>query len=141
MAQGKRIDTGPTNVVADRQQVSGNVEIVNGLSCMYCHSQGMKTGVTDIVRSGTAIKGKALDLVQRLYRDKAERDTAFEKDSESFRHAALAAMTTWARDSNALLETDGSLVEPITDVAKSYAVESLDLEQVARKTISTKFRS
>ena len=39
-AEGKRIDRGPTEIVQDRKRRDG--AILNGISCMACHDQGMK---------------------------------------------------------------------------------------------------
>ena len=39
-SDGKRIDRGPTEIVQDRKRRDG--AIINGVSCMACHDQGMK---------------------------------------------------------------------------------------------------
>jgi serine/threonine-protein kinase len=39
--QDNRIDAGPIEVVSDALKTSGTPAIVNGLSCMSCHKQGM----------------------------------------------------------------------------------------------------
>ena len=39
-AAGKRIERGPTEIVQDRRRRDG--AIINGVSCMACHDQGMK---------------------------------------------------------------------------------------------------
>ena len=52
----KRIDAAPDFVV-DPTQTSGSAAIVNGLSCMACHDQGMKTGFKDEIRDGSALRG------------------------------------------------------------------------------------
>src|SRR5205823_8754042 len=38
-AKGRRIDKGPQNIVSDPKQ--GDRAVVNGVSCMSCHAQGM----------------------------------------------------------------------------------------------------
>ncbi|MCA9032374.1 MAG: hypothetical protein KDA66_16265, partial [Planctomycetaceae bacterium] len=42
-AKGNRIDEGPIDVVFDRSAVLGTPKIINGISCMYCHRDGMIT--------------------------------------------------------------------------------------------------
>ena len=52
-AKGNRINVGPTDIVRDRQEIIGTPEIVNGLSCMACHKQGMiREYFSDDVRLG-----------------------------------------------------------------------------------------
>ena len=63
-----RINAGPLDVVQDPNQHSGTPEIVNGISCMGCHDDGMINWKDDFVRpvyksrSGTTIADKVLNL-------------------------------------------------------------------------------
>lgn len=64
----RRIDAGPLDVVQDPNQHSGTPEIINGISCMGCHDDGMINWKDDFVRpvyerqSGTPLADKVLDL-------------------------------------------------------------------------------
>lgn len=63
-----RIDAGPLDVVQDPNQHSGTPEIINGISCMGCHDDGMINWKDDFVRpiyesrSGETIADKVLNL-------------------------------------------------------------------------------
>ncbi len=46
-AGGKRIDTGPPNVVHDLETPEESV-VINGLSCISCHSEGMRLATDEI---------------------------------------------------------------------------------------------
>ncbi len=57
-ADGTRIDDGPPDIVGDDQKNSGTTQVVNGLSCMGCHKDGMRTFKDDL-RVGAELGGKA----------------------------------------------------------------------------------
>ena len=64
----QRIDIGPQAVVRDLNQHGGGFEIVNGVSCMGCHRQGMIKWEADFVRpefkqrEGHVVADKVLEL-------------------------------------------------------------------------------
>ncbi len=64
----QRIDIGPQAVVRDPNQHGGGFEIVNGVSCMGCHKQGMIKWDADFVRpefqqrQGQRVADKVLEL-------------------------------------------------------------------------------
>lgn len=97
-SDGKRIDRGPTEIVQDKRRRDG--AIINGISCMACHDQGMKytldkavlTDMTDEV--GPVALKAGLDreearLVQDIYPAKEKLHAAIQKDEAEFK-AALA---------------------------------------------------
>ena len=63
-----RIDVGPQEVVNDPNQHSGTFNIVNGVSCMGCHKQGMIQWQADFVRpsfqsrEGEPVADKVLEI-------------------------------------------------------------------------------
>lgn len=63
-----RIDAGPIDVVQDPNQHSGTPLIVNGISCMGCHDDGMISWKSDFVRpvykdkQGEVVADKVLSL-------------------------------------------------------------------------------
>ena len=90
--KGRRIDEGPTDVVEDSRKISGSVAIVNGLSCMNCHSDGSKAGGNkslDYLEKAAVKKfgGDVRDKVERLY-DTEQIRKRLKEDEERF----LAAM-------------------------------------------------
>lgn len=127
---GKRIDAGPTDVVADKTRVSGNVEIVNGLSCMACHTQGMLP-LEDIVRDSSSLGGEARNFMRRLYPKREEMNALVAGDRDFFRTAVLRAMKGMAEDDAALVKADGSVLEPVGPLARFYALQTLGIEELA----------
>ena len=89
-ASGFRLDDAPINIVSN--PAASDPTVRNGLSCIGCHTEGMKT-FEDQVRS--VIESNAnppYDRAQalRLYVEKPEMDALVEKDMETYRIALEA---------------------------------------------------
>ncbi len=129
--EGKRITFGPPDVVEDRAKTLGNGVIVNGLSCMACHKQGLQREFEDDVRFGIAgFSTDAKRLVRRLYLDRPELDVLMDRDDARFQQGARDAMAPFLADYPDLL-TDEALIEPVGSVARDFLVTVLDLELIA----------
>ena len=76
-----RIDQGPEEVVNDPLKTSGTPAIVNGLSCMACHAQGMRP-FKDQIRQGAGVFGEAKRKVEKLYPEQKVMDDFLREDSE-----------------------------------------------------------
>ncbi len=91
-SKGNRIDKGPLNIVSDPKQKDRAV--VNGISCMSCHYQGMidkNDQIRDAVLKNT--ESYSLDevaLVKRLYPVKEEFETLLHDDAGRFKKAVEA---------------------------------------------------
>ena len=88
-ASGSRIDEAPIEIVRNPDEPDGIVR--NGISCIGCHTEGMKTFEDDvravITRSpNSAVKGQAL----RLYVEKEKMDELVREDTERYRQALEA---------------------------------------------------
>ena len=88
-ASGNRIDEAPTNIVSN--PAASNPAVRNGLSCIGCHTEGMKT-FEDEVRAvvlrqpDTAAKAQAL----RLYVEQSVINTLVAEDTKRYREALEA---------------------------------------------------
>ena len=85
-ASGNRIDEAPTIIVSN--PAASNPAVRNGLSCMGCHTEGMKT-FEDEVRA-VIMKypdGPAKDQGLRLYVEQSEMDDHVEEDTKRYREA------------------------------------------------------
>ena len=124
--EGNRIDVAPTDIVSN--PAASDPSVRNGLSCIGCHTEGMKT-FEDVVR-GTYEKLPASatkDQVLRLYVEKAEMDRFIDQDTVRYRVA---------------LEATGGIfggIEPVhrfhekfqEPLSASYAAASIGLETTA----------
>ena len=89
-AGGNRLDEAPISIV--RNLAVSDPTVRNGLSCIGCHTEGMKT-FEDQVR-GVAEQSENppfdKDQVLRLYVEKSEMDAFVEKDTDHYRQALEA---------------------------------------------------
>ena len=86
---GNRIDVAPTAIVSN--PAASDPAVRNGLSCIGCHTEGMKT-FEDVVR-GTYEKLPASptkEQVLRLYVEKTEMDRSVDEDTSRYRDALEA---------------------------------------------------
>ena len=86
---GNRIDVAPTEIVSN--PAASDPAVHNGLSCIGCHTEGMKT-FTDAVRGVISAQvNPPFDKAQalRLYAPKADMDALVGEDTERFRQALL----------------------------------------------------
>ena len=89
-ASGFRLDDAPINIVSN--PAASDPTVRNGLSCLGCHTEGMKT-FEDQVRSviesnATPAYDKAQAL--RLYVEQSEMDTLLQEDMERYKEALEA---------------------------------------------------
>ena len=90
-ATGERLDGAPINIVSNAG--ARDPVVRNGLSCMGCHTEGMKT-FDDQVRSVIEqTPNSPYDKAQalRLYAEKSTMDTLIREDTERYRRALGAA--------------------------------------------------
>ena len=127
--KGDRIDVGPTNVVADAvNQTSGTVEVINGISCMSCHKNGM-ISFQDTLLEGNAVFGQAIEKVQDLVPPQAAMDKLLKKDSDRFLRAldeAIGPMLRIGDDANRDIR---EFPEPIGNIARFY-YRNVQLDEV-----------
>ena len=88
-ASGNRIDEAPTRIVSNPGERDGVVR--NGISCIGCHTEGMKT-FEDDVRAVVmkAPDGAAKVLALSLYVKQSEMDARVDKDTARYRRALEA---------------------------------------------------
>jgi serine/threonine-protein kinase len=118
-AAGRRIDTGPTEVVSDALKTSGTATLVTGLSCMACHRQGT-IAARDTVRDGLAVVGAPRDKVERLYPVQPTLDRLLARDESRFLKAldeAAGVFLKVGEDAKTLIR---DFPEPIGAVARAY---------------------
>ena len=90
-ARGSRLDVAPTSIVSN--PAASDPAVRNGLSCIGCHTQGMKTvedevrAVVDQAANPPFDKVRALDL----YVEKTVMDELVEEDTQRYRDALEAA--------------------------------------------------
>jgi mono/diheme cytochrome c family protein len=97
-ADGKRIDRGPTNIVRDPDDIARTGgAVVNGISCMHCHDQGMIRKKDEIrayaFENPIAFEGKTevLSTLVKIYKIDGYLDRFFDDDARRHNYAAYKA--------------------------------------------------
>ncbi len=87
---GKRLDEGPVNVVTDRNPDSRGGRIINGISCVRCHADGLfMTGFRDeILGASASLKLDDADraTIKRLH-DQARLESLMSADAANYARA------------------------------------------------------
>ncbi len=94
---GKRMDEPPTWVLKDKNEFSGGPALVNGISCIACHANGMQS-VTDQVLD--EIIGKKIpggEFGKRLYPEKATLNKLLKSDQFRFAKSVKDATNSFLR--------------------------------------------
>ena len=89
--KGNRIEKAPTDIVSN--PAASDPAVRNGLSCIGCHTQGMKT-FEDVMRTTIELtENPTYDKTQalRLYVGQDKMDTLLEQDTEKYRQALVQA--------------------------------------------------
>ncbi|MCA9078339.1 MAG: SUMF1/EgtB/PvdO family nonheme iron enzyme [Planctomycetaceae bacterium] len=122
-AKGTKLDKGPVSIVSDPQRPDRSV--INGLSCMSCHTAGM-IPKTDQIRASVEKNPGAFDDAEReqilsLYPKIGVLDRLMDQDKDRFLTALQQAGVT------------SSKKDPILQLARQFEQE-LDLETAAAES-------
>jgi hypothetical protein len=132
-ADGKAINTGPTNIVQDKR--AKDLAVTNGISCMGCHEFGMIKAKDEIRKialggpGGRAFSRAELREIEALYPENERMDKILEADAKRFADAMFRA----GLDPN--LNLNG--LEMITALSQRYE-QDVDLTVAAAELGMTK---
>ena len=127
-AHGKRIDEAPIQIVADSKSPLRNQQVINGISCIVCHREGMQVFV-DEIRNSHGLTGDSAQKVRRLYLEQKEMDRLVARDRDRFLLALEQSIGSFARGEE---EADFPITkyrEPIGAIAGHYA-RDLTIEDI-----------
>lgn len=133
--QGHRINEGPIRVVNDPLETSGTPEIVNGVSCMACHKNGM-IKFTDAIREGNAVFGDAEDKVKKLYPPQKTMDGLLQKDIDLYMASLKKVFKPYEEQLSRDFPCDNpkpieDWIEPVGHVSRYHQNVYLDLQTIA----------
>jgi serine/threonine-protein kinase len=127
--QGNRLDIpAPADIVFDSAAVSGTPAIINGLSCMSCHRNGMISNLKDEIRGANAVGGTILDKVKALYPPSDVMDRWLEQDSRRFQTALQEATGPFLQVEEDAKKPITEFPEPVGKVAGQYLADLAPLE-------------
>lgn len=132
-ADGKSLNTGPTNIVQDKR--AKDLAVTNGISCMGCHEFGMIKAKDEIRKialggpGGKAFSRADLREIDGLYPENERMDRILDADAKRFQDAMFRA----GLDPN--LNYNG--IEMITALSQRYE-QDVDLTMAAAELGMTK---
>lgn len=122
----------PTNVVTDKLRPLNNIAVINGISCISCHSSGMKTFKNSLDTINLQNNPQATTMLREISpSNKSNNDTKdgwddiLKADTNRFIQSQHTATRKFLEEGDNL-ETS----EPIRGIAKQYVGE-LSLEDIA----------
>lgn len=128
--QGKRIPAGPIEVVHDVGSPLGTPQILNGVSCVVCHRQGMITGFTDELREAGTFGGSIAARLNKLHPEVSQMRQIVERDRAQFLEALERIVVPFLGEELEAGETLESLPEPVGEVIRQYRSD-LKLTEIA----------
>jgi serine/threonine-protein kinase len=127
-AEGKRIDNGPIELVRDVDESSGTPRVVNGISCIGCHKEGIRP-YSDSVRRYTGLSHQSRDKVDAIYRDE-DLQAELKADRADFVAALEQCMGPFLKVKEDENEKITAFPEPVSWAANQYT-RDLDVRSVA----------
>ncbi|WP_136439464.1 DUF4384 domain-containing protein [Pacificoceanicola onchidii] len=91
---GARLDVGPTSIVRDDDYSDGTGEVVNGISCISCHSKGIRLNedkVRDVAMADFSLSPESRQIVDQIYPGQDEVAKYLAADTEQFFGAMRSA--------------------------------------------------
>ena len=124
---GNRIDVAPTAIVSN--PAASDPAVRNGLSCIGCHTEGMKT-FEDVVRSAFEVQpdSELKTQVLRLYVPKADMDRVVAEDTAHYQRALEATGGVFGEGIEPVHFFHEAFQKPLN---ASYAAASVGLEATA----------
>jgi len=126
-----RIDEGPTDVVSDDLKISGTPAIVNGLSCMGCHRQGI-IPFKDVIRAGAVFENEVRIKIEQLFPAQAVIDGFIRQDGDKFVSALSNAIGPFLKTAGERAKDLRDFTEPVSALARLYQ-KDLRLDDIARE--------
>lgn len=125
---GTRLNVGPTAIVRDTDYPDGTGEVVNGISCMSCHSKGIRFNddrVREVALNNLALSPAVRQTVDAIYPGKEVVNDYFQKDMEAF----FATLQKAGIDP----ETKAAGLEPVRGLMVYFVDYFVNYEQAANE--------
>lgn len=127
--KGGRLDEGPIAIVSDFDKTSGNPVIVNGLSCIGCHRQGMVMFKDGLATGHGRTNSQELDKIAKLYRPD-DLEEALKAESEAYLKKLKQVIGPFLLVGEQADTPIEQFPEPVSATAKLFQ-RDLQLEDVA----------
>ena len=125
---GERLDVGPTQIVRDDDYTDGTGEVVNGISCMSCHSKGIRLNedqVRDVALKDFSLSASARQTIEAIYPGQDEVAKWLQKDTDDF----FTALET----AGIVPDTTAGGLEPVRGLFVYYVDRFVNFTQAAHE--------
>lgn len=121
-AKGDRIDRAPVSIVWNKAQASFNPEVVNGQSCMGCHTHGIRD-FSDILWDGHALNdGRAISFLRTIVpKGDALRENYINPDRVRYLNRLEEATGVFLKVAEDAGKEIATFPEPVTRVILEYS--------------------
>lgn len=126
--KGVRLDVGPTSIVRDDDYSDGTGEVVNGISCISCHSKGIRyndDSVRDVAINNLSLSPSSRQTIDAIYPGNDVVQEWFKKDEQAFFETLRSAGID--------PETTAGGLEPIRGLFVYHVDHFVDLQQAANE--------
>lgn len=127
---GRRIDQGPIEVVFDRSAVLGTPTIINGISCLACHRNGIICDFRDELRDADVLGGMTREHLLKTYPEHETQQQSSRQDQQLFMRSLAKVVGPYLLTGEDARKDLSQFPEPIGKVAKLY-LEDLTLQEMA----------
>ena len=127
-ADGQRIDVGPTDIVRDDDYTDGTGEVVNGISCMSCHINGIRLNedkVREVALGDLSLSPTARQKIDALYPGQDIVGQWMQRDTDAY-FAAL-------QSAGIAPETTAGGLEPVRGLFVYHIDAFVDFAQAANE--------
>lgn len=127
-ADGARLNVGPTAIVRDTDYPDGTGEVVNGISCISCHSKGIRLNdddVREVAMGNLSLSSSARQTISAIYPGKDVVNEYFQRDMEAF----LNTLESAGIDPS----TQAAGLEPVRGLFVYHVDYFIDFDQAANE--------
>ncbi len=127
-ADGERLNVGPTQIVRDDDYTDGTGEVVNGISCISCHSKGIRLNedkVRDVALNDFSLSPSVRQTIDAIYPGQDEVADWFKRDTDAF----FAALSSAGIDP----DTTAGGLEPVRGLFVYHVDAFIDFAQAANE--------
>jgi serine/threonine-protein kinase len=128
--RGKRVDAAPAEAGIDPSRTAGGPALVNGLSCLACHRQGVFPLEDEVRAAAAGLNAAARARVERLYPPVDKLRDLVDRDGRRVLDAQERAARPFLRTADGPGPDLANTPEPIGALARRFA-KDLSLDQVA----------
>ncbi|MCA9079152.1 MAG: hypothetical protein KDA58_01285 [Planctomycetaceae bacterium] len=118
--KGQRISRAPVSIVADHVTVDGVPEVVNGLSCMACHTEGIRSFQNRLPGAYFVDNPDGEEHLLNLLKTEEEVEARMTEDRDQYLRALVKTVQPFFPGKSLDVDSVRQLTEPCSLIARNY---------------------